>query len=103
MVFKIHKIVRTEKGTNIAAFANAEETWYLVIEDVFPNGRPELSKAGVYLADRDTVNKADEMKVTTCLNPVHTALAVTGMLLTYNTMSQTIADPTLRALAERLA
>ena len=101
--FGDNKIFHTAKGTNVAAFANAEETWYLVIEDTFPNGRPALDKAGVFLGDRDTVNKADEMKVTTCLNPVHTALAITGRLMSYDSMSATIGDPVLKALAERLA
>ncbi|PLS32003.1 mannitol dehydrogenase [Bifidobacterium margollesii] len=101
--FADNKIFHTAKGTNVAPFANAEETWYLVIEDTFPNGRPALEKAGVFLGDRDTVNKADEMKVTTCLNPVHTALAVTGRLMSYDSMSETIGDKDLKALAERLA
>ena len=95
-------IIHTAKGTNIAPFSNAEETWYLVIEDAFPNGRPALDKAGVYLGDRDTVNKADEMKVTTCLNPLHTALATFGMLCGFDSMSRTIAEPALHALVERL-
>ena len=95
-------IIHTAKGTNVATFSNTEATWYLVIEDVFPNGRPDLTKAGVYLADRDTVNRADERKVTTCLNPLHTALATFGMLLGYPSMSDTIADPDLKSLAERL-
>lgn len=100
--FEDTQLIRGERGTNIAPFANAEETWYLVVEDAFPNGRPALEKAGVYVADRDTVNLADEMKVTTCLNPLHTAVATFGMLLGYESMSQAIADPSLTALAERL-
>ena len=66
----------TAKNTFIAPFVNAEEPQYLVIEDRFPNGRPPLERAGVYLTDRDTVNNTEKMKVTTCLNPLHTALAV---------------------------
>ena len=58
----------------IAPFVNAERPQYLVVEDRFPNGRPALEKAGVYLTDRDTVNCTERMKVTTCLNPLHTAL-----------------------------
>ena len=96
------QIIHTAKRTNVAPFANTEETWYLVIEDKFPNGRPALEKAGVYVADRATVNDADEMKVTTCLNPLHTALATFGMLLGYPSMSETIADPDLKKLVERL-
>ncbi|WP_291527751.1 mannitol dehydrogenase family protein [Bifidobacterium sp. UBA744] len=95
-------IIHTAKRTNVAPFANTEETWYLVVEDKFPNGRPALEKAGVYVADRATVNDADEMKVTTCLNPLHTALATFGMLLAYPSMSETIADPDLKKLVERL-
>ena len=41
-----------------------------MIEDKFPNGRPALEAAGVYMTDRDTVNNTERMKVTTCLNPV---------------------------------
>ena len=93
---------RTRVGTVMAPYANTEETWYWVVEDDFPAGRPPLEKAGVYMADKDTVNAADQMKVTTCLNPLHTALAVFGMLLGYPTMSKTITDPDLKALVTRL-
>ncbi|WP_445338520.1 mannitol dehydrogenase family protein [Bifidobacterium sp. ESL0822] len=93
---------RTRGGTAMAPYTNTEETWYWVVEDDFPAGRPPLEKAGVYMADKDTVNAADQMKVTTCLNPLHTALAVFGMLLGYPTMSKTIADPDLKALVTRL-
>ncbi|MBI0147455.1 MULTISPECIES: mannitol dehydrogenase family protein [Bifidobacterium] len=93
---------RTRGGTAMASYTNTEETWYWVVEDDFPAGRPPLEKAGVYMADKDTVNAADQMKVTTCLNPLHTALAIFGMLLGYPTMSKTIADPDLKALVTRL-
>ena len=71
----------TEKKTFIAAFVNAEKPQYLVVEDKFPNGRPPLEKAGVYFCDRDTVNMCEKMKVTTCLNPLHTAMSMYGCLL----------------------
>ena len=60
--------VITSKRTYIAPFVNAERPQYLVVEDRFPNGRPPLEKAGVYMTDRETVNKTERMKVTTCLN-----------------------------------
>ena len=75
--------VITSKRTYIAPFVNAERPQYLVVEDRFPNGRPPLEKAGVYMTDRETVNKTERMKVTTCLNPLHTALAVYGCMLGY--------------------
>lgn len=76
----------TARGTFIAPFVNAERPQYLVVEDRFPNGRSALEKAGVYMTDRDTVNRAERMKVTACLNPLHTALAVYGCLLRYMLM-----------------
>ena len=42
---------------------NAEETEYLVIEDSYVNGRPPLELGGVLFSDRETVEKAERMKV----------------------------------------
>ncbi|HAX1273328.1 TPA: mannitol dehydrogenase family protein, partial [Enterococcus faecium] len=91
-------IIHTKKHTNIAAFTNTEVVHYLVIEDSFPNGRPKLEKAGVIMTDRETVDKADIMKVTTSLNPLHTALAVTGCLLGYQSISAEMQDDDLVGL-----
>lgn len=87
--------VITSKNTYIAPFVNAEGPQYLVVEDKFPNGRPELEKGGVYLTDRDTVNEVERMKVTTCLNPLHTALAVYGCLLGYTSIAKEMQDKEL--------
>ncbi|MBO4415028.1 MAG: mannitol dehydrogenase family protein [Lachnospiraceae bacterium] len=92
----------TGKGGYTAAFVNAEKPQYLVIEDRFPNGRPELDKAGVYLTDRDTVNKFERMKVCTCLNPLHTALAVYGCLLCYTSIASEMTSPQLKTLVEKI-
>ena len=92
--------VVTAKKSFVAPFVNAEVPQYLVIEDRFPNGRPPLEKAGVYLTDRDTVNKCERMKVSACLNPLHTALAVYGCLLGYTSIAAEMKDPQLRALVE---
>lgn len=94
--------VITDKHTYIAPFVNAEIPQYLVIEDDFPNGRPPLEKAGVYLTTRETVNKAETMKVTTCLNPLHTALAVFGCLLGYKTIWEEMKDSDLVRLVEKV-
>ena len=73
--------VVTSMKTWVAPFVNAEESEYLVIEDKFPNGRPALEKVGVIFTDKETVDKVERMKVCTCLNPLHTALAVYGCIL----------------------
>lgn len=90
--------VITSKNTFIAPFVNAEKPQYLVVEDRFPNGRPPLEKAGVYLTDRDTVNNTEKMKVTTCLNPLHTALAVYGCMLGYESIAAEMKDAALTKL-----
>lgn len=94
--------VITSKRTYIAPFVNAEGPQYLVIEDKFPAGRPALEKAGVYMTDRDTVNRVERMKVTTCLNPLHTALAVYGCLLGYTSIAEEMKDEELKALVEKI-
>ncbi|MDR1378109.1 MAG: mannitol dehydrogenase family protein [Synergistaceae bacterium] len=92
----------TDKGTFAAPFVNAEIPQYLVVEDKFPGGRPPLEDAGVYFADRKTVNAVERMKVTVCLNPLHTALAICGCLLGYSSIASEMKDPLLKALVERI-
>lgn len=97
--------VITSKSTYIAPFVNAEGPQYLVIEDSFPNGRPAMEKtegAGVYLTDRDTVNKSERMKVTVCLNPIHTALGPYGCVLGYELFSDEMKDPQMLELAHQV-
>ena len=95
--------VVTSKNTYIAPFVNSEESEYLVIEDAFPNGRPPLEKAGVIITDRATVDKTERMKVCTCLNPLHTGLAVFGCLLSYQRISDMMKVCFLQKLVRRIA
>lgn len=92
--------VITSKNTYVAPFVNAEETEYLVIEDDFPNGRPNLTKGGLMFTDRETVDKVEKMKVCTCLNPLHTCLAIFGCLLGYGKISEEMKDTELKKLVE---
>ena len=94
--------VVTEKNTYIAPFINSEEAEYLVIEDDFKNTRPPFEEAGVYMADRDIVNKVETMKVTTCLNPLHTVLATFGCILSYESIAEEMKDENLVELIKRI-
>lgn len=87
---------------NMAPFVNAESVGYLVVEDLFPNGRPKFEKANVYVTDRITVQTVEKMKVTTCLNPLHTALAIFGCLLNYNFIYEEMRNPSLKKLVEKI-
>ncbi|MBR2256755.1 MAG: mannitol dehydrogenase family protein [Blautia sp.] len=95
-------VITGKHKTYAAPFVNAEESEYLVIEDNFPNGRPALEKGGFLFTDKMTVDKAEKMKVCTCLNPLHTALAVFGCLLGFSKISDEMKDADLRALVERI-
>lgn len=95
-------IVVTSKQTYIAPFVNAEGPEYLVVEDAFPNGRPPLEKAGIYMTDRETVNKSERMKVTVCLNPIHTALCTYACMLGYTLFADGMGDPELKELARQV-
>ena len=97
--------VITGRKTYIAPFVNAEKPQYLVIEDSFPNGRPALEKGfGVYLADRNTVNLAERMKVTVCLNPVHSATGPLGVVLGYDLFAHMLnTNEDMMKMARRVA
>lgn len=94
----------TDKKTYTSPFVNAEVSEYFVVEDKFPNGRPklEMAEAGVYVTDRETVEKTERMKVTTCLNPLHTALAVYGCLLNEKTIYDAVSNPLLNKLIKNI-
>lgn len=96
------EIITTSKNTYIAPFVNAEEPQYLVVENLFPNGRPALDEAGVIFTDRDTVDKVEKMKVCTCLNPLHTVLAIYGCVLGYSAIYEEMKDPQLKAFIEKI-
>ncbi|TAH72889.1 MAG: mannitol dehydrogenase family protein [Anaerolineaceae bacterium] len=100
--FEDTELIMTSKNTYTAPFVNAEETEYLVIEDSFPNGRPPFEKAGFLFTDRETVDKVEKMKVCTCLNPLHTALAIFGCLLSYETIWEEMRDPELLKLVKKI-
>lgn len=96
------ELIKTDKNTYVSPFVNAEESEYLAIEDLFPNGRPPLEDTGVMFSNRETIDKIEKMKVCTCLNPLHTVLAVFGCLLGYDSISKEMGDPLLKGFIEKL-
>lgn len=100
--FEDNYYIETEKHTFTAPFVNAEEVQYLVIEDHYTNGRPPLDLGGALYTTRETVDKVETMKVTTCLNPLHTAMSIYGCMLGFTLISAEMADPDLRAFVQKL-
>ena len=100
--FDDNNYIETEKHTFTAPFVNAEEVQYLVIEDNYTNGRPPLDLGGALYTTRETVDKVETMKVTTCLNPLHTAMSLYGCMLGYTLISAEMADEDLRAFIQKI-
>lgn len=100
--FEDTDLIITSKNTYTAPFVNAEETEYLVIEDSFPNGKLPLDQGGIYYTDRETVDKVEKMKVCTCLNPLHTALAIYGCLLGHTSIHAEMEDEVLCKFVTRM-
>ena len=100
--FEDNNYIETEKHTFTAPFVNAEEVQYLVIEDHYANGRPPLHLGGALYTTRETVDKVETMKVTTCLNPLHTAMSIYGCMLDYTLISAEMQDEDLRAFIQKI-
>ena len=100
--FEDNETIITGRNTYTAPFVNAEETEYLVIEKDFPNGCPPLDFGGVMFTERETVDNVERMKVCTCLNPLHTALAIYGCLLDYTLISAEMKDEDLCGLVTKM-
>ena len=100
--FEDNDYIETAKHTFTAPFVNSEEVQYLVIEDNYTCGRPPLDLGGALYTTRETVDKVETMKVTTCLNPLHTAMSIYGCMLGYTLISAEMADPDLRAFIQKI-
>ena len=74
----------------------------MVEESLEKDGIEGMAPIGVYLTDRETVNKTERMKVTTCLNPLHTAMSVYGCMLGYDLICAEMKDEDIVALIKRL-
>ena len=100
--FEDNNYIETEKHTFTAPFVNSEEVQYLVIENHYTSGRPPLDLGGALFTTRETVDKVETMKVTTCLNPLHTAMSIYGCLLGYNLISEEMGDEDIRAFIQKI-
>ena len=100
--FEDNNYIETEKHTFTAPFVNAEEVQYLVIEDNYTNGRPPLDLGGALYTTRETVDKVETMKVTTCLNPLHTAMSIYGCMLGSTLISTAVKDEDLSTFIQKI-
>jgi len=101
--FEDNGTLETSRHTFTAPFVNAEEVQYLIVEDNYTNGRPPMELGGVLYTTRQTVDQVETMKVTTCLNPLHTAMSIYGCMLGYDLISAEMADDDLRSFIQKIA
>ena len=89
----------TISGHHDAALVIHEPFRQWVIEDDFPQGRPDWHLAGVQMVG--DVERHELMKLR-CLNGTHSALAYLGYLAGHETIADAVAAPAFAALCERL-
>ncbi len=98
MVDRIVPATTDEDRARISALLGMEDRWPVVtepflqwvIEDRFPQGRPDLAASGAEMAA--DVTPFEHMKLR-LLNGSHSTIAYLGYLAGYETVSDTVADP----------
>ena len=61
-----------------------------------------MNLGGAIYTTREVVDKVETMKVTTCLNPLHTAMSIYGCMLGYTLISAEMNDPDMRSFVQKL-
>jgi fructuronate reductase len=70
-----------------------------IIEDVLPDGTPDLAAAGAVLAADVAAWERAKLRI---LNGAHSSLAYLGLLIGHETVADAMADPDLASFVERL-
>lgn len=96
---RLRELVREQTGLDDAIPVSREAYTQWVIEDVLPQGSPDLASAGVVMSsDVDAWARA-KLRI---LNGAHSTLAYLGLLLGHDTVANAMADPALSRFVERL-
>jgi len=106
MVDRITPITTTSDINKLKSRFGIADTWPVVcepfiqwvIEDNFSNGRPEWDRTGVQFVDE--VEPYERMKIR-LLNTGHSLLGLSGSLLGYNTIDETVRDSVLVKLLRK--
>jgi fructuronate reductase len=96
---RLRALVREQTGFEDAIPVSREAYSAWIIEDVLPEGSPNLAAAGAVLA-RDV--GAWERAKLRILNGAHSSLAYLGLLIGHETVADAMADADLAGFAERL-
>lgn len=91
--------VREATGGDDAIPVSREAYAAWIVEDVLPEGSPDLAAAGAVLT-RDVAGY--ELAKLRILNGAHSSLAYLGLLLGHETIADAMGDPRLSAFVERM-
>jgi fructuronate reductase len=96
---RLRGLVREKTGFDDAIPVSREAYAQWVIEDMLPEGSPDLASVGVVLSsDVDAWARA-KLRI---LNGAHSTLAYAGLLLGHESVADAMRDPVLAAFVERL-
>ena len=96
---RLRSLVREVTGDDDAIPVSRESFTQWVIEDVLPDGGPDLASVGVVLAKDVAAWERAKLRI---LNGAHSSLAYLGLLLGNETVAAAMADSDLARFVERL-
>lgn len=92
-------MVREATGFDDAIPVSREAYAAWIIEDVLPEGSPDLASVGAVLTDDVNAYELAKLRI---LNGAHSSLAYIGLLLGYETVAEAMADAQLASFIEDL-
>lgn len=96
---RLRDLVREATGFDDAIPVSREAYAQWVIEDVLPEGSPDLASVGVILSSNVDAWAKAKLRI---LNGAHSTLAYIGLLMSHETVANAMADPALSLFVERL-
>ena len=96
---RTREAVRYATGFHDAIPVSREAYRAWVIEDVLPEGAPDLASVGAVLTDDVAAYELAKLRI---LNGAHSSLAYIGLLIGHETVADAMADAVLAAFIERL-
>jgi fructuronate reductase len=96
---RLRALVREETGFEDAIPVSREAYSAWIIEDVLPEGSPDLAAAGAVLAKDVGAWERAKLRI---LNGAHSSLAYLGLLIGHETVADAMADAELAGFVERL-
>jgi fructuronate reductase len=96
---RTRETVRRETGFDDAIPVSREAYTAWIVEDVLPQGGPDLTSVGAVLTNDVAAYELAKLRI---LNGAHSSLAYLGLLMGHETVAEAMADDALASFVERL-